>query len=69
MMDLNNDLMWVLVEARQQQLRSESSAVRGEPGRLRKMLGLHLIRLGEQIGGRPRSVPATHPIGKRLALP
>jgi hypothetical protein len=69
MMDLNNDLMWVLVEARQQQLRSESSAVRGEPGRLRKMIGLRLIRLGEQIGGRPRPMPTPHTLGKRLALP
>lgn len=69
MMDVNSDLMWVLVEARQQQLRNESAAFQAEPGRIRRTIGLRLIRLGEQIGGRPRPVPTPHTLGKRLALP
>jgi hypothetical protein len=69
MLDLNSDLMWVLVESRQEQLRNESAAFQREPGQIRKMIGLRLIRLGEKIGGRPGAVPTSTTLGKRLALP
>jgi len=59
MMTINYELVKPLVEARQEQLRKEARTDVSRPGRLRTAIGQRLIRLGEQVGGRPRPAPMT----------
>ncbi len=53
----NSELMQVLVDAKQEQLRqSAGQSFNHEPGATRRWMGSVLIRLGERIGG-GRRVP------------
>lgn len=68
-MDSNSDLMNVLVEAKQSELRHSARPILPghEPGSARRWMGRILIHLGERIGGTPRIQAPAHS-AKSLAM-
>lgn len=67
MMDFNRDLMDAVVQAKQEELRAshEQRLPSTEVGKVRRVVGTSLIRIGERLRGTPTRTSSGH----KLAFP